>query len=178
MLELRRKTAMVFQNYDLFLNRTALENVTEGLITARKVPRAEALERAESVLQKVGLGHKFDSRPYQLSGGEQQRVGIARALVVNPAVILFDEPTSALDPEKVSEILDLIKSVAETGVTMIVVTHEMEFAYDVANRVVFMEFGEIVEQGDPKQVFGKPREERTKQFLSRFTTTKRPEYFI
>jgi L-cystine transport system ATP-binding protein len=177
-LALRRKTAMVFQNYDLFLNKTALENVTEGLITARKVPRAEALERAEAVLQKVGLGHKFDSRPYQLSGGEQQRVGIARALAVNPAVILFDEPTSALDPEKVAEILDLIKSVAETGVTMIVVTHEMEFAYDIADKAVFMEFGEIVEQGDPKQVFGRPREERTKQFLSRFTTTKRPEYFI
>lgn len=178
MLALRRKTAMVFQNYDLFLNKTALENVTEGLITARKVPRAEALERAESVLNKVGLGHKFDSRPYQLSGGEQQRVGIARALAVNPAVILFDEPTSALDPEKVTEILDLIKSVAETGVTMIVVTHEMEFAYDIADKAIFMDFGEIVEQGDPKQVFGKPRQERTKQFLARFTTTKRPEYFI
>jgi L-cystine transport system ATP-binding protein len=178
MLAMRRKTAMVFQNYDLFLNKTALENVTEGLITARKVPKAEAVERAASVLKKVGLGAKFDSRPYQLSGGEQQRVGIARALATNPAVILFDEPTSALDPEKVNEILDLIRSVAETGVTMIVVTHEMEFAYDIADKAVFMDFGEIVEQGDPKQVFGNPRQERTKQFLSRFTTTKRPEYFI
>ncbi|MDR2404580.1 MAG: amino acid ABC transporter ATP-binding protein [Spirochaetaceae bacterium] len=178
MLAMRRKTAMVFQNYDLFLNKTALENVTEGLITARKVPRVEAVERAASVLKKVGLGTKFDSRPYQLSGGEQQRVGIARALATNPAVILFDEPTSALDPEKVDEILDLIRSVAETGVTMIVVTHEMEFAYDIADKAVFMDFGEIVEQGDPKQVFGNPHQERTKQFLSRFTTTKRPEYFI
>jgi L-cystine transport system ATP-binding protein len=126
----------------------------------------------------VGLNAKLDSRPYQLSGGEQQRVGIARALAVNPAVILFDEPTSALDPEKVNEILDLIRSVAETGVTMIVVTHEMEVAYDVAGKVIFMEAGEIVEQGNPKQVFGKPQQKRTKQFLSRFTTTKRPEYFI
>jgi L-cystine transport system ATP-binding protein len=178
MLLLRRKTAMVFQNYDLFLNKTALENVTEGLIVARKVPRADAIARAEAVLHKVGLSAKLDSRPFQLSGGEQQRVGIARALVVNPAVLLFDEPTSALDPEKVNEILDIIRSVAETGVTMIVVTHEMEFAYDVAGTVIFMEAGEIVEQGNPKQVFGNPRQERTKQFLSRFTTTKRPEYFI
>jgi L-cystine transport system ATP-binding protein len=178
MLAMRRKTAMVFQNYDLFLNKTALENVTEGLITARKVPRTEAVERAEGVLKKVGLGGKLSSRPYELSGGEQQRVGIARALAVNPSAILFDEPTSALDPEKVDEILDLIRSVAETGVTMIVVTHEMEFAYDVADTVIFMDFGEIVEQGDPKQVFGNPRRERTKQFLSRFTAGKRPEYFI
>ncbi|MDR3283876.1 MAG: amino acid ABC transporter ATP-binding protein [Treponema sp.] len=178
MLILRRKTAMVFQNYDLFLNKTALENVTEGLIVARKVPRAEAIARAEAVLNKVGLSAKLNSRPHELSGGEQQRVGIARALAVNPAVLLFDEPTSALDPEKVNEILDIIRSVAETGVTMIVVTHEMEFAYDVAGTVVFMEAGEIVEQGNPKQVFGSPRQERTKQFLSRFTTTKRPEYFI
>jgi L-cystine transport system ATP-binding protein len=177
-LAMRRKTAMVFQNYDLFLNRTVLENVTEGLITARKVPRSEAVERAQAVLNKVGLGDRFDSRPFQLSGGQQQRVGIARALAVNPSVILFDEPTSALDPEKVNEILDLIKSVAETGVTMIVVTHEMEFAYDIADRAVFMDFGEIVEQGDPKQLFGRPAQERTKQFLSRFSSTKRPEYFI
>jgi L-cystine transport system ATP-binding protein len=178
MLAMRRKTAMVFQSYDLFLNKTALGNVTEGLITARKVPKPEAIERAAAALKKVGLGAKFDSRPYQLSGGEQQRVGIARALAVNPAVILFDEPTSALDPEKVNEILDLIRSVAETGVTMIVVTHEMEFAYDIADKVVFMDVGEIVEQGDPKQVFGNPRHERTRQFISRFTAAKRPEYFI
>jgi L-cystine transport system ATP-binding protein len=177
-LAIRRKTAMVFQNYDLFLNKTALENVTEGLVIARKVPRAEAAERAADVLKKVGLGHKFNSRPFELSGGEQQRVGIARALAVNPVVILFDEPTSALDPEKVNEILDLIRSVAETGVTMIVVTHEMEFAYDIADKVIFMDYGEIVEQGTPKQVFGSPGQERTRQFLSRFTITKRPEYFI
>ncbi|MDR0707585.1 MAG: amino acid ABC transporter ATP-binding protein [Treponema sp.] len=177
-LAMRRKTAMVFQHYDLFLNKTALENVTEGLVIARKVPRPEAIERAASALKKVGLEAKFDSRPYELSGGEQQRVGIARALAVNPAVILFDEPTSALDPEKVDEILDLIRSVAETGVTMIVVTHEMEFAYDIADKAVFIDFGEIVEQGDPKQIFGNPRQERTRRFLSRFTAAKRPEYFI
>ncbi|GHT80089.1 arginine ABC transporter ATP-binding protein [Spirochaetia bacterium] len=178
-LAMRRKTAMVFQNYDLFLNRTVLENVTEGLITARKVPKQEAEEKAAAVLRKVGLGDRFDSRPFQLSGGQQQRVGIARALAVNPSVILFDEPTSALDPEKVDEILDLIKQVvAETGVTMIVVTHEMEFAYDIADKAVFMDFGKIVEQGDPKQLFGRPAQERTKQFLSRFSSTKRPEYFI
>jgi L-cystine transport system ATP-binding protein len=178
MLSMRRKTAMVFQNYDLFLNKTVLENVTEGLVTARKVPRTEAVERAKNVLKKVGLGDRLGSRPYELSGGEQQRVGIARALAVNPSVILFDEPTSALDPEKVDGILDLIRSVAETGVTMIIVTHEMEFAYDIADTVIFMDFGEIVEQGEPKQVFGNPRQERTRQFLSRFTATKRPEYFI
>ena len=177
-LSMRRKTAMVFQHYDLFLNKTAIENVTEGLIIARKVPKAEAFERAASALEKVGLGTKFDSRPYQLSGGEQQRVGIARAIATNPTVILFDEPTSALDPEKVSEILDLIRSVAAMGSTLIVVTHEMEFAYDVADKAVFMDFGEIVEQGDPKQVFCNPHQERTKRFLARFTTAKRPEYFI
>jgi L-cystine transport system ATP-binding protein len=177
-LAMRRKTAMVFQNYDLFLNRTVLENVTEGLITARKIPKQEAIDRAAAVLHKVGLGDRFDSRPFQLSGGQQQRVGIARALAVNPSVILFDEPTSALDPEKVDEILALIKQVAETGVTMIVVTHEMEFAYDIADKAVFMDFGEIIEQGNPKQHFGHPTQERTKQFLSRFSSTKRPEYFI
>jgi L-cystine transport system ATP-binding protein len=178
MLSMRRKTAMVFQNYDLFLNKTVLENVTEGLVIARKVDKDEAKERAVNVLQKVGLADRLDSRPYQLSGGQQQRVGIARALAVEPAVVLFDEPTSALDPEKVDEILEVIRDVAEAGITMIVVTHEMAFAYEVAGKVVFMEDGVVVEQGPPKQVFGSPREERTKQFLARFTGSKSPEYFI
>jgi L-cystine transport system ATP-binding protein len=177
-INLRRKTAMVFQNYDLFLNKNVLENVTEGLIVARKIPRAEAVKSATEVLEKVGLGDRLGSKPFQLSGGQQQRVGIARALAINPKVILFDEPTSALDPEKVDEILDLIRSVADAGVTMIIVTHEMEFAYDIADKAVFMEAGEIVEQGDPKQVFANPQQERTRQFLSRFNGFKRPEYFI
>jgi L-cystine transport system ATP-binding protein len=175
---LRLQTAMVFQNYDLLLNMTVLQNVTAGLTVARRVPKPEARETAVRILTQVGLGDRLDSRPYELSGGQQQRVGIARALALNPAVLLFDEPTSALDPEKVSEILELIREVATSGVTMIVVTHEMAFAYEVAHRIVFMEEGEIVEQGDPKQVFGAPREERTRQFLSRFTFSRSPEYFI
>jgi L-cystine transport system ATP-binding protein len=124
------------------------------------------------------LSDKLAARPHQLSGGQQQRAGIARALAVNPEVILFDEPTSALDPEKVKEILDLIRAVARSGVTMIIVTHEMEFAWEVAGKVIFMDGGEIVEEGSPKQVFGSPRQERTKAFLSRFTRSKPPEYFI
>lgn len=177
-LAIRRKTAMVFQHYDLFLNKTVLENVTEGLITARKTPKEEAVERAKKVLDQVGLGAKLDARPYQLSGGQQQRAGIARALAVNPRLILFDEPTSALDPEMVKEILDLVRSVAESGVTMIIVTHEMEFAWEAAGKVVFIDNGEIVEEGSPRQVFGSPAHERTKAFLSRFVSAKTPEYFI
>jgi L-cystine transport system ATP-binding protein len=177
-IEMRRMTAMVFQNYDLFLNRTVLENVTEGLVIARKIPRDEASETAISFLKKVGMEGRLDSRPYQLSGGQQQRVGIARALALNPEVILFDEPTSALDPERVEEILALIKDVAKSGVTMIIVTHEMEFAYDAADKVIFIDGGEVLEQGSPKSLFNDPQHERTKQFISRFTTGKRPEYFI
>jgi L-cystine transport system ATP-binding protein len=177
-VEFRKKTAMVFQNYGLFLNKTARENVMEGLVVARKVPRKEASETAEKVLTQVGLGDRLDARPYQLSGGEQQRVGIARALAINPEVILFDEPTSALDPEKVNEILALIKAVVNTGKTAIIVTHEIEFAYDVACRVIFIDEGEIVEQGAPKQVLGNPQQERTQQFLERFALSKQPEYFI
>jgi L-cystine transport system ATP-binding protein len=177
-IEMRRMTAMVFQNYDLFLNRTVLENVTEGLVTARKVPRAEADEIAVGFLKKVGMEGRLGSRPYQLSGGQQQRVGIARALALNPEVILFDEPTSALDPERVEEILALIKEVAKSGVTMIIVTHEMEFAYDAADKVVFIDGGEVLEQGPPRSLFKDPKHERTKQFISRFQAGKRPEYFI
>jgi L-cystine transport system ATP-binding protein len=177
-IEMRRMTAMVFQNYDLFLNRTVLENVTEGLIIARKMPKPEAEEIAIGFLKKVGMDGRLGSRPYQLSGGMQQRVGIARALALSPEVILFDEPTSALDPERVEEILALIKEVAESGVTMIIVTHEMEFAYDAADKVIFIDGGEVLEQGPPKVMFKDPQHERTKQFISRFQAGKRPEYFI
>ncbi|MDR3315829.1 MAG: amino acid ABC transporter ATP-binding protein [Coriobacteriales bacterium] len=174
----RLKTAMVFQTYGLFLNKTAQENIMEGLVVARKVPKKEAAETAKSVLTQVGLGDRLNARPYQLSGGEQQRVGIARALALNPEVILFDEPTSALDPEKVNEILDLIRDVVSCGKTAILVTHEMEFAYDVADKVIFIDNGEIVEQGTPQQVLGDPQQERTQQFLARFMLGKQPEYFL
>jgi len=165
---LRKKTAMVFQNYNLFNNMTALENVMEGLVTARKVPKAEAMAISTEVLRKVGLSEKLSSYPSQLSGGQQQRVGIARALALNPEVILFDEPTSSLDPELVGEVLSVIKAVAREGITMVVVTHELSFALDVANRVVFMDGGVVVEEGDPRQIFTSPREERTRLFLRRF----------
>lgn len=166
-LDIRKKTAFVFQNYNLFNNKTALENVTEGLIVARKIPKKEAEERAKDTLDKVGLSQKYDSYPSQLSGGQQQRVGIARALVLNPEVILFDEPTSALDPELIGEALAVIKKVAKEGITMIVVTHEMSFASDVANHVIFMDEGVIVEEGTPNEIFTHPKEERTIQFLKR-----------
>jgi L-cystine transport system ATP-binding protein len=138
-LQIRRKTAFVFQNYGLFLNKTALQNVTEGLIVARKMPKKEATEKSIKALEWVGLSDKKDYYPSQLSGGQQQRVGIARAVVLDPEVILFDEPTSALDPELVGETLNVIKNVAEQGITMIIVTHEMSFAKEVANKVVFMD---------------------------------------
>lgn len=166
---LRRKTAMVFQHYNLFKHKTALENVMEGLVVVRKLAKEEARERSVRVLEKVGLGDKLDAYPSQLSGGQQQRVGIARALALEPEAILFDEPTSALDPERVGEVLEVIRNIAKEGITMIVVTHEMGFARDVANRVVFMDGGVIVEEGDPKIIFSRPKEERTRQFLKRIT---------
>ena len=167
-LNIRRKTAFVFQNYNLFANKTAIENVMEGLVTARRVPKAKAREQAED---------RYDYYPAQLSGGQQQRVGIARAFVLNPEVILFDEPTSALDPELVGETLDIIKRVAEKGITMIVVTHEMSFAQDVADKVIFMDGGVVVEEGTPEAIFSNPREERTRQFLSRIISLD-PNYSI
>ena len=166
-LAVRKKTAFVFQNYALFNNKTALGNVMEGLVTARKMNKDEARAIAERELAKVGLAEKADAYPSQLSGGQQQRVGIARAVALSPEVILFDEPTSALDPELVDEALDIIKGIAQEGVTMIVVTHEMSFAREVADRVVFMEGGYIVEEGAPQDIFVNPKEERTKQFLKR-----------
>ncbi|HHW21258.1 MAG TPA: amino acid ABC transporter ATP-binding protein [Clostridiaceae bacterium] len=164
---IRKRTAFVFQNYNLFNNKTALENVTEGLITARKVPKPEAIEIAKKALSKVGLSDRENYYPSKLSGGQQQRVAIARAIAVNPDVILFDEPTSALDPELTGEVLAVMKQLAREGVTMVVVTHEMSFARDVANHIVFMDGGVVIEEGSPDEIFSRPREDRTKQFLSR-----------
>jgi L-cystine transport system ATP-binding protein len=163
----RQKTAFVFQNYCLFNNKNVLQNVTEGLIVARKVPKKEAEEIAVAALEKVGLRGKLDLYPSQLSGGMQQRVGIARAVAVNPDIILLDEPTSALDPELVGEVLGVLRRLAEEGTTMVVVTHEMGFAEDVANHVMFMADGVVVEEGKPRDIFYHPKEERTKQFLKR-----------
>lgn len=169
-LSLRRQTAMVFQNYNLFNNMTAFDNVMEGLITARKIPVSEAKIIVANALEQVGLQDKYNAYPSQLSGGQQQRVGIARAIALNPKVILFDEPTSALDPELVGEVLSVMKKVAQTGITMIVVTHEMSFANEIANHVIFMDDGVIVEEGSPHDIFCNPKEERTKQFLDRILT--------
>jgi len=166
-LAIRKKTAFVFQNHNLFINKTALENVTEGLIVGRKMPKAEAVAIAQNALAKVGLSDRNDYYPSQLSGGQQQRVGIARAVALNPEVILFDEPTSSLDPELVGETLALIKKIAKEGITMIIVTHEISFARDVASKVIYMDGGVIVEQGAPDEVLVRPMEERTRQFLRR-----------
>ncbi|MFD3447235.1 amino acid ABC transporter ATP-binding protein [Microbacteriaceae bacterium 4G12] len=163
--KLRSQTGMVFQHHNLFPHLTALENVMEGLVTVKKESKEQARKKAEHFLQKVGLADKMNLYPFQLSGGQQQRVGIARALAMEPKVILFDEPTSALDPELVQEVLKVMKELANEGMTMIVVTHEMRFARDIANRVIFMDKGVIVEQGTPEEVFSNPKEERTKQFL-------------
>lgn len=165
--KVRKKTAFVFQNYNLFQNKTALQNVMEGLVAARKVPKAEALVQAKAALDKVGLSERYDYYPSQLSGGQQQRVGIARAIAVKPDVLLFDEPTSALDPELIGEVLAVMKKLAREGATMIVVTHEMSFAQEVASKVIFMDGGVIVEQGSAKQIFTTPKEERTIRFLRR-----------
>lgn len=166
---LRKKTAMVFQHYNLFRHKTALENVMEGLVIVQKVPKEQARKHSIELLEKVGLGSKLDAYPSQLSGGQQQRVGIARALALNPEVILFDEPTSSLDPELVGEVLAVIRKIAKEGITMIIVTHEISFAQDVAGHIIFMDDGIIVEEGKPNEIFNSPKEERTKQFLSRFT---------
>ncbi|MBD2844263.1 amino acid ABC transporter ATP-binding protein [Paenibacillus sp. IB182496] len=164
---LRRKTAMVFQQYNLFRHKTALENVMEGLLVVQKMPRDQARERSAQLLDKVGLGKKLDAYPSALSGGQQQRVGIARALAGNPEVILFDEPTSALDPELVGEVLAVIRTIAREGITMMIVTHEMSFAQDVATQVLFMDEGVVVERGTPREMFSDPKEERTRRFLKR-----------
>ena len=162
---LRKKTAFVFQNYNLFRNKTALQNVTEGLITGRKMHRDAANDIGMRMLQKVGMADKADSYPNQLSGGQQQRVAIARALALDPEIILFDEPTSALDPELTGEVLAVMRQLAQEGMTMLVVTHEMNFAKNVSSKVVFMEGGVVVEENDPKVFFQNPRQERSRAFL-------------
>ena len=175
-LNVRRKTGFVFQIYNLFATKTAIDNVMEGLVTARKIPKDKAREIAENALKKVGLLDRKDYYPVQLSGGQQQRVGIARAIAPNPDVVLFDEPTSALDPELVGEVLAVIRELAREGTTMIVVTHEMSFAEEVASQVVFMDGGVVVEKGTPAEIFNHPKEDRTKQFLQRIL--KQVEYEI
>ena len=161
-LNVRRNTSMVFQSYNLFSNKTVIENIMEGLVTVKKMKKSEAREIAQRFLKEVGMEGYDDYYPVQLSGGQQQRIGIARALAMDPEVILFDEPTSALDPELVGEVLAVIRK--------IIVTHEIGFAKEVADQVVFMEGGVIVEQGDPKVVLEHPKEERTRKFLSRYLT--------
>lgn len=164
---IRKRTAFVFQNYNLFNNKTALQNVTEGLIFGRGITKEEAIRQGKQALDKVGLSDKYDAYPGELSGGQQQRVGIARAVSLNPDIILFDEPTSALDPELVGEVLEVMKTIAKEGTTMLVVTHEMSFAKEVANKVIFMDDGVVVEEGAPNDFFVHPKEERTKRFLKR-----------
>lgn len=162
----RAEVGMVFQSFNLFPHMTVRENVMLAPRRVRHATRAEAAERADRLLARVGIGEQADKYPAHLSGGQQQRVAIARALAMEPQVMLFDEPTSSLDPEMVGEVLDVMKALAGTGVTMIVVTHEMGFARQVADRVIFMDSGEIIETGTPEQVFGAPREDRTRNFLS------------
>lgn len=162
---LRRKTAFVFQDYNLFRNKTALQNVTEGLIVARKMPKEEAVKIGMQALDKVGLSDRVNHYPIQLSGGQQQRVAIARAIATNPEIIYFDEPTSALDPELTQEVLAVMRQLADDGMTMLVVTHEIGFARNVSNKVVFMENGIVVEEGEARAFFENPKEERTKMFL-------------
>lgn len=162
----RRLTGMVFQSYNLFPHMTALQNVMEGPVTVKGIQRETARQKAEVLLEKVGLGDKKEYYPFQLSGGQQQRVGIARAMAMEPKVMLFDEPTSALDPELVGEVLKAMKDLAQEGMTMVVVTHEMRFAKEVADEVIFIDQGVIVERGKPEDIFDQPKEERTRRFLN------------
>ncbi|HLS76708.1 MAG TPA: amino acid ABC transporter ATP-binding protein [Nocardia sp.] len=163
----RRDIGMVFQHFNLFPHRTALENIIEAPTQVKKVPKARALERGRELLARVGMADKADAYPAQLSGGQQQRVAIARALAMDPKLMLFDEPTSALDPELVGEVLTVMRELADSGMTMVVVTHEMGFAREVADQLVFMDGGVVVESGPPRKVLAEPEHERTKAFLSR-----------
>ena len=165
--EHRRKMGMVFQHFNLFPHKTIMGNMTMAPVLVKHMPQADAEAKALSLLQRVGLGDRADAYPAQLSGGQKQRVAIVRALAMEPDVMLFDEPTSALDPEMVGEVLDVMKNLAETGMTMVVVTHEMGFAKEVGNRVVFMDEGKIVEQGSPADIFDNPQSPRLKDFLSK-----------
>lgn len=167
---LRKQSAMVFQHYNLFNNKTVLENVTEALIVVKKLKKEKAIEIAMEALKKVGMEEKINFYPNTLSGGQKQRVSIARAIAINPNVILFDEPTSALDPELVTEVLSVIKNLAKEHRTMIIVTHEMSFAKEVGDKIIFMADGVVVEDGTPDEIFNSPKNERTKQFLNRFVS--------
>lgn len=162
---IRKKTGFVFQNYNLFANKTVLHNVTLGLTSARKFPKAEAEKRAMKVLEKVGMADFRDYYPSQLSGGQQQRVAIARALATDPSILYFDEPTSALDPQLTAEVLEVMRQLAKDGMTMIVVTHEMGFAKEVSSHVIFMADGNVVEEGEAKEFFAAPKMQRTREFL-------------
>jgi cystine transport system ATP-binding protein len=164
---LRDRSAMVFQQHNLFPHMTVLQNVVEGPIRVQRVPKARAIAEASALLDRVGLAEKRDAYPFELSGGQQQRVGIVRALALKPDLLLFDEPTSALDPELVGEVLSVIKELADEGWTMVVVTHELGFARQAADEVLFMDGGVVVERGAPGQIFTKPKEERTRRFLDR-----------
>lgn len=165
--KLVRKSGMVFQTYNLFRNKTVLENVTEGLTVIKKLPKKAAIAIARAELDKVGMTEWENSYASQISGGQQQRVAIARALAMSPAILLLDEPTSALDPELSKEVLNTIRKVAKEGISMLIVTHEFEFAREISQRIIFMENGNIVEQGTPQEVFGFPKEARTKEFIHR-----------
>ena len=167
-LDIRKYTTMVFQNYNLFKNKTALNNIIEGLLVVKKMSKEEAEKIGLELLKKVGLEEKRDFYPSQMSGGQQQRIAIARSLAMNPKVILLDEPTSALDPELVGEVLKVIKDIASEHVTMVIVTHEMQFAKEISDKVVFMDNGIIIEEGAPLQLFENPQNNRTKEFLKRY----------
>lgn len=164
-LRIRKRTGFAFQNYNLFLNKTALENITEGLIVGRGIKKELAQAKAHELLARFSLTHRENAYPSELSGGQQQRVAIARALAGDPDIIYFDEPTSALDPELTRDVLSILRELAQQGLTMVVVTHELSFAKGVANKVVFMEAGHVVEAGDAQTIFGNPKELRTKEFL-------------
>jgi ABC-type polar amino acid transport system ATPase subunit len=172
-LALRLKTGMVFQEFNLFPHMTALENVVEGLVTVKKIPKEQAITIGEQCLAKVGLSDKRDEHPIRLSGGQKQRVAIARVLSMEPKVMMFDEPTSALDPELIGEVLEVMLQLAQEGATMLVVTHEMGFAREVADRIIYIDEGQIVEAGPPQQILGNPEDERTVAFLRTFTRFER-----
>ena len=162
---IRRKTAFVFQNYNLFLNKTVMQNVTLGLTSGRGMKKNEAEEIARDVLQRVGMLEKADAYPISLSGGQQQRVAIARGMATGPEIIYFDEPTSALDPELIGEVLSVMRQLAQDGMTMLVVTHEMEFARNVSNKIIFMDDGKVIEAGPTEAFFSNPKEERSRNFI-------------
>lgn len=177
-VKFRQQTAMVFQQFNLFQQKNALENVMEGLIIVKKLPKAQAQQIAYEKLVEVGLKERIYHYPKQLSGGQQQRVAIARALAMDPKVLLLDEPTSALDPELVGEVLATIKIAAKSGITMILVSHEMSFVHDIATRVLFLDKGQIIEDSSPQQMFSNPKQHRTKAFLARYYSSIQVDYEI